>query len=115
MKQTEPCSQQEAVDHQIERSLRGDPCRAAAPLAYRRQSLCHALTHSRPQEESGFGSKTRPGSWRKPIWCRYWSGEVSQIASRTLEIVDQLLFAEVKRIGCGYFGTTLQTAGYRRR
>jgi hypothetical protein len=29
MKQTEPCSQQEAVDHQIERSLRGDPCRAA--------------------------------------------------------------------------------------
>ena len=29
MKQAEPCSQQEAVDHQVERSLRADPCRAA--------------------------------------------------------------------------------------
>lgn len=29
MKQAEPCSQQEAVDHQIERSLRGGPCSTA--------------------------------------------------------------------------------------
>jgi len=32
MKQAEPCSQQEAVDHQVERSLRGDPCRGCGQL-----------------------------------------------------------------------------------
>src|ERR1017187_2660903 len=66
--------------------------------ANRRQSLCRALTHSRPQEESGFRHRTRPVVCRKTIWCRYWSGEVSQIALRTLQIVDQFLFAEVKGI-----------------
>src|ERR1017187_1165212 len=66
--------------------------------ANRRQSLCRALTHSRPQEESGFRHRTRPVVCRKTIWCRYWRGEVSQIALRTLEIVDQFLFAEVKGI-----------------
>ena len=35
---------------------------------------------------------------RKPIWCRYWIGEVSQIASCTLEMVDQFLFGEVERV-----------------
>src|ERR1039457_3546730 len=35
---------------------------------------------------------------RKPIRCRCWIGEVSQNASRALEIVAQILFAEVEGV-----------------
>src|ERR1035441_9011750 len=85
------------------------PRRAIAPVVHPGLERCPeaaiptpALPSRRrprlPQEESGFRHRTRPVVCRKTIWCRYWSGEVSQIALRTLQIVDQFLFAEVKGI-----------------